>query len=103
MRLASRLVGWKIDVKSESKYSKSLKEGYLSLLSIPGVGEITANLLHEAGYTSAREVAETNMDELIQSTGITEKKAASLIAAAQEMIRGGEEGSKAETEPATKE
>ena len=40
VRLASRLVGWKIDVKSESKYSKSLKEGYLSLLRIPGVGEI---------------------------------------------------------------
>jgi N utilization substance protein A len=103
VRLASRLVGWKIDVKSESKYSKSLKEGYLSLLSIPGVGEITANLLHEAGYTSAREVAETNIEELIQSTGITEKKATSLIAAAQEMIRGGEEGVKADTESATKE
>jgi N utilization substance protein A len=88
VRLASRLVGWKIDVKSESKYSKSLKEGYLSLLSIPGVGEITANLLHEAGFTSAREVAETNIDELIQSTGITEKKAASLIDAAREMVSG---------------
>ena len=49
VRLASRLVGWKIDVKSESKYSKSLKEGYLSLLRIPGVGEITASLLHEGG------------------------------------------------------
>ena len=85
VRLASRLVGWKIDVKSESKYSKSLKEGYLSLLSIPGVGEITASLLHEAGYTSAREVAETSLEELIQSTGLTEKKAATLIAAAQEM------------------
>jgi N utilization substance protein A len=89
VRLASRLVGWKIDVKSESKYSKSLKEGYLSLLSIPGVGEITASLLHEAGYTSAREVAETSLDELIQSTRLTEKKAAALIAAAQEMTKGG--------------
>ena len=89
VRLASRLVGWKIDVKSESKYSKSLKEGYLSLLSIPGVGEITASLLHEAGYSSAREVAETSLEELIQSTGLTEKKAAALIAAAQEMIQGG--------------
>ncbi len=88
VRLASRLVGWKIDVKSESKYSKSLKEGYLSLLSIPGVGEITANLLHEGGYTSAKEVSETNMDELIQATGLSEKKAAGLIAAAQEMVRG---------------
>ncbi len=86
VRLASRLAGWKIDVKTESKYSKSLKEGYLSLLSIPGVGEITANILHEAGYTSAREVAETSQEELVQATGLTEKKVASLIAAAQEMI-----------------
>jgi len=90
VRLASRLVGWKIDVKSESKYSKSLKEGYLSLLSIPGVGEITASLLHEAGYTSAREVAETSLDDLIQSTGLTEKKATALIAGAQEMAKTGE-------------
>jgi N utilization substance protein A len=88
VRLASRLVGWKIDVKSESKYSKSLKEGYLSLLRIPGVGEITASLLHEAGYTSAREVAETSLEELVQSTSLTEKKAGSLITAAQEMAKG---------------
>jgi N utilization substance protein A len=91
VRLASRLVGWKIDVKSESKYSKSLKEGYLSLLRIPGVGEITANLLHEAGYTSAREVAESNLEELIQTTGLSEKKAAGLIAAAQEIMGEGTE------------
>ncbi|MBM4273946.1 MAG: transcription termination/antitermination protein NusA [Deltaproteobacteria bacterium] len=92
VRLASRLVGWKIDVKSESKYSKSLKEGYLSLLRIPGVGEITANLLHEAGFTSAREVAESNIEELIQATGLTEKKAGALIASAQDMAgKGGAE------------
>jgi N utilization substance protein A len=98
VRLASRLVGWKIDVKSESKYSKSLKEGYLSLLRIPGVGEITASLLHEAGYTSAREVAETSLEELIQSTSLTEKKAATIITAAQDMARGG--GSEETADPA---
>ncbi|MGP8051091.1 MAG: transcription termination factor NusA [Desulfobaccales bacterium] len=87
VRLASRLVGWKIDVKSEARYSKSLKEGYLSLLRIPGVGEITANLLHEGGYNSAKEVAETSLEELVQATGLTEKKAGGLIASAQEMIR----------------
>jgi N utilization substance protein A len=86
VRLASKLLGWKIDVKTESKYSKSLKEGYLSLLRIPGVGEITANVLHEANYTSAREVAESNLEDLMQATGLSEKKAASLIEAAQEML-----------------
>ena len=85
VRLASRLVGWKIDVTSESKYSKSLKEGYLSLLRIPGVGEITASLLHEAGFTSAKDVAESNPEELTQATGLTEKKVVGLIAAARDM------------------
>jgi N utilization substance protein A len=89
VRLASRLVGWKIDVKSESKYSKSLKEGYLSLLRIPGVGEITASLLNEGGFTSAREVAESNVEELVQATGVTEKKATSIIGGAREMARQG--------------
>ncbi|MDR2422624.1 MAG: transcription termination factor NusA, partial [Deltaproteobacteria bacterium] len=45
VRLASRLVGWRIDVKSESKYQRALKEGYQSLLRLPGVGEFTADLL----------------------------------------------------------
>jgi len=99
VRLASKLIGWKIDVKTESKYSKSLKEGYLSLLRIPGVGEITANLLHEAGFTSAREVAETGLEELIQATGLPEKKAGNIIAAAQEMLsQKKEEGDAAASE-----
>jgi N utilization substance protein A len=97
VRLASRLVGWKIDVKTESKYSKSLKEGYLSLLSIPGVGEITANLLHEAGYTSAKEVAETSLEELMNSTNLTERKATALIAAAKEMIGAKTDGTAADS------
>jgi len=102
VRLASKLLGWKIDVKTESKYSKSLKEGYLSLLRIPGVGEITANVLHEANYTSAREVAESNLEDLMQATGLSEKKAASLIEAAQEMLgqkkEEGEAGAGSEAE-----
>jgi N utilization substance protein A len=86
VRLASKLVGWKIDVKTESKYSKSLKDGYLSLLRIPGVGEITASLLHEAGYTSAKEVAESSLEDLVQATGLNDRKAASLIEAARELM-----------------
>ncbi len=50
------------------------------------MGEITANILHEAGFTSAKEVADTSLEELIQATGLTEKKASALIVAAQEMI-----------------
>lgn len=104
VRLASKLAGWRIDVKTESKYSKSLKEGYLSLLRIPGVGEITANALNEAGFTSAKEVAETNLEELMQATGLHEKKARTLMAAAQEMMTPeGEEAKEAADTPGSLE
>ena len=90
VRLAAKLTGWKIDVKSESKYSKSMKEGYLSLLKIPGVGEMTASSLHEAGFTSAKDVAEASMADLLQVPGLTEKKAAAIHAAAQALLQGGD-------------
>ena len=90
VRLAARLTGWKIDVKSESKYSKSMKEGYLSLLKIPGVGEMTASSLYEAGFTSAKEVAESTIADLLQVPGLTEKKANSIFASAQALLQGGE-------------
>ncbi len=90
VRLAAKLTGWKIDVKSESKYSKSMKEGYLSLLKIPGVGETTASALYDAGYTSAKEVAESNIEDLARIPNISEKKAAAIHAAAKTLIQGGE-------------
>ncbi len=91
VRLAAKLTGWKIDVKSESKYSKSMKEGYLSLLKIPGVGEMTASALYEAGFTSAREVAGATITDLLQVTGLTEKKAITIFASAQDLLGAGED------------
>jgi N utilization substance protein A len=91
VRLAAKLTGWKIDVKSESKYSKSMKEGYLSLLKIPGVGEMTASALYEAGFTSAREVAGAAIADLLQVEGLTEKKATTIFASAQALLVAGED------------
>ena len=102
VRLAAKLTGWKIDVKSESKYSKSMKEGYLSLLKIPGVGEMTASALYEAGFTSAREVAGAAIADLLQVEGLTEKKATTIFASAQALLGAGEDN-RAATPPAETE
>jgi N utilization substance protein A len=102
VRLAAKLTGWKIDVKSESKYSKSMKEGYLSLLKIPGVGEMTASALYEAGFTSAREVAGAAIADLLQVEGLTEKKATTIFASAQALLVAGEDN-RAATPPAETE
>ena len=87
VRLASRLTGWKIDVKSESKYTKSMRDGYQSLLQITGVGEATADSLYKGGFGSAKEVAESNITELMQVSGITTKKAEKLLDAANEFLK----------------
>jgi transcription termination/antitermination protein NusA len=87
VRLASRLTGWKIDVKSESKYTKSMRDGYQSLLQITGVGEATADSLYKGGFGSAKEVAESNITELTQISGITLKKAEKLLDAANEYLK----------------
>jgi N utilization substance protein A len=86
VRLASKLTGWNIDVKSESKYDKLLREGYESLLKISGIGEATAEVLYDNGFTSAEELAESTVEELTQIQGISEKKAQKFIQSARELI-----------------
>lgn len=83
VRLASRLVGWRIDVKSESKYQRSLKEGYQSLIRLSGVSEATADALFEAGYGSAREVMAAETSALTTLMDQDEAKAVKVQEAAR--------------------
>lgn len=87
VRLASRLTGWKIDVKSESKYDKSIKDGYQSLLQITGVGEATAGVLYKKGFQSAQEVADASMEELLEVPGLSQKKAEKLLESAASYLQ----------------
>ncbi|MDR2386715.1 MAG: transcription termination factor NusA [Deltaproteobacteria bacterium] len=86
VRLASRLVGWRIDVKNESKYQRSLKDGYQSLLRLPGVGEVTADLLFESGYGSARDIFEVDPQQISLIEGINLAKAKQIWSAAKEYV-----------------
>jgi len=86
VRLASKLTGWHIDVKSEAKYQKSLKEGYQSLLALPGIGEATADHLYEAGFASAEELAGAQIEELAAIPGISQQKAENFIQAAKDYL-----------------
>jgi transcription termination/antitermination protein NusA len=83
VRLASKLTGWHLDVKSETRYSQAMQTGYDSLVALPGVGISLADALYEAGFYSAEEISNASVEELIQIRGIGEDKAAKLIEAAQ--------------------
>ena len=86
VRLASRLTGWHLDVKSESKYSETMQSGYDSLVALPGVGISMADTLYEKGFFSAEEISSATVEDLVQIRGIGEETANKLIAAAQEVI-----------------
>lgn len=86
VRLASKLTGWKIDVKSETRYGESLRDGYRSLLDVVGVSDVGADTLYQAGYGSAEALAEADPDELAALPDITPERAEELIADAQRYL-----------------
>jgi N utilization substance protein A len=86
VRLASKLTGWKIDVKPESQYNESLKTGYRSLLEVVGVSDGSADTLFQAGYTSAEMLAEAEAESLIRLPGMDEQRVKGMIALAKEYL-----------------
>lgn len=83
VRLASKLTGWHLDVKSESRYSQAMQSGYDSLVALPGVGISMADALYEKGFYSVEEISDATVEDLTQIRGIGTEKAAKLIEAAQ--------------------
>ena len=86
VRLASKLTGWHLDVKSETLYSQAMKDGYDSLVALPGVGISLADALYEKGFFSAEEIGNTSIEDLIRIRGIGEEKATKLIKAAKDSL-----------------
>ena len=79
VRLASRLTGWHLDVKSETRYSEAMQNGYDSLIALPGIGISLADALYEKGFYSAEELSRATVEELTQVRGISVEKATKLI------------------------
>ena len=87
VRLASKLSGWHLDVKSETLYSEDMKSGYESLVALPGIGVSMADALYEKGLFSAEEISNASVEDLTQIRGIGEGKAEKLISAATELVK----------------
>ncbi len=81
VRLASKLMGWNIDVKSESRYAKLEEEGYRSLLNIEGVDEKIADILYDGGFRSAGDLKGVSAGELETLPGMKPEAAKTLPAA----------------------
>lgn len=95
VRLASRLLGWKIDVKSEQRYANLENRGYRSLARVEGVDEGLADRLFASGITTAALLASADIDQLMSLARIDQEKARSLQQAAAEVAAsepGGDDG-----------
>lgn len=86
VRLAVKLTGWKIDVKSESMAASQETEGFKSLIKIPGVGEAMAEKLYNEGFKSVAMIATTEPEMLSAIQGVGEKSASQWIEAAVRII-----------------
>jgi len=77
VRLASRLTGWEIDVRS--KIAKEAKE--FKILKLPGIGKKVEKALIEAKLDSWRALSKASVEDLIKVPRIGKKTAEKIIAA----------------------
>jgi len=76
VRLASVLLGWRIDVKSEQRYARMMEEGFQSLVAIEGMTEKLAEALYDAGISSVQELAEASAADVVGCVGIEDEEVA---------------------------
>lgn len=93
VRLASELLGWRIDVKSEEKYSQLMEDDYQSLTAIAGIDKRQADLLYENGINSVTELSAAESGEIAALLEIAVPEAEALKEAAAVSLAAEQAGS----------
>ena len=86
VRLAARLTGWKIDARSESEAEEETRRARSSLGAIPGVNDMVAELIYQAGFKSAEELAEAELETILEIEGIGPEKAETVYKSSREYV-----------------
>ncbi len=89
VRLASRLTGWGIDIRSKKdianeQLSLNVEEVASGLDSIEGIGRKTAKILGEAGFKTLDDLKTASLENLLAIKGIGEKTAEKIYKAVHE-------------------
>jgi len=98
VRLASKLIGWDIDIKSEEEKRREIEEQMTALTApatpltaLAGVGPKTIEKLEEAGITSLEKLASMTPEQLMEIPGIGEKMVDKIYQAVNRFYEGGGE------------
>jgi N utilization substance protein A len=97
VRLASKLTGWKIDIKSESRMEKISSEILEKFKGLPDIGDVASRILYNEGFRSIKEVAEVDPEELAKVLGLEKEKAMEIVEGAIQMSQR-EEGKEVDQE-----
>jgi N utilization substance protein A len=92
VRLAQKLTGWTLEVKSEGQKNTenaAAKDAAVSKFAgLEGVGPKTVETLVKGGITDLAKLAAATVEELTALPGIGEKSAAKIIASAKAAVEG---------------
>ena len=93
VRLASKLIGWQIDVKSEEQKKQevlsvmeSLTSSSTSLGELEGISDRVIEKLREAGIENVEKILELGEEKLIEIPGVGDKTAAKIMEAARDLF-----------------
>jgi transcription termination/antitermination protein NusA len=86
VRLAAKLMGWRIDVRSETRYQHYQDPDYYSLLEISVMTENIADKIYDLGVTSLELLAQADPDEFSQKTNLSTELISSLVGEAKKLV-----------------
>ena len=87
VRLASRLVGWKLDILSESKLSERKDAALFNLMLLKGMTETMAQNLYQYGLGSFIALSESELADIKAIPGYeSDEKASELINKAKDLV-----------------
>jgi len=103
VRLASKLIGWDIDIKSEEEKRREIEEQMTALTAattpltvLAGVGPKTIEKIEAAGITSLEKLAGMTPEQLMEIPGIGEKMVDKIYQAVNRFYEGGDAAATAE-------
>jgi N utilization substance protein A len=83
VRLASQLTQWKVDLRSESEAEDEARRARASLLAIPKLSDVTAELLYQNGFKSAEDLAASDEETVGEIEGIGPERGRTILATAR--------------------
>jgi N utilization substance protein A len=86
VRLAAQLTGWKIDMHSETKIKEMNEHARSELALIEGLSEDHRELLIRYGFRTIIDVADAELDDLMDTLNLTEEQVQSIVDFADDIL-----------------